>query len=230
MADNLFIGTADMNQQVLPNLILHRICKSYENKEIFDNLSYEFNLGCYAITGANGIGKSTLLAMMAGAVKPDSGQISINGIDLKLKGKMAKMQLAYIPDKAPIYPFITGLEFIHFIKYAKQVNDTAEIQIALENFKLLPFLNNTFADMSLGTQKKFMIAAALIGSPSVMLFDEPSNALDEDAREFLCRYVQDNISKKVMIFASHDRNFISSVATQELHLLSLPNSNFITAL
>lgn len=228
MADNLFAEIFwminIMKQQVLPGLSLHKICKSFAKKKIFNDLSYQFPFGCYAITGANGIGKSTLLAIMSGAIKPDSGQISINGIDLRSRGKAAKKQLAYIPDKATIYPFITGKEFIHFIKYAKQENNAPEIQTTLEDLHLLAFLNTSFADMSLGTQKKFMLAAALIGNPSIMLMDEPSNALDEAAKEFLRKYIQDNTNKKVIIFASHDTDFITGVAAKEL---KIGNSNIL---
>lgn len=212
--------------------LLLRLCdvsKSFQQKQLFRGLSFDFANGIYAIVGANGIGKSTLLNMISGSVPVDDGRIEVNGVDLYRDPVAAKMQMSFIPDKAMIYPFITGAEFIKFIAAIKRQADMSEAMAIATTFQLNNYLNSRFSEMSLGTQKKFMIVAAMMGNPSVIIMDEPTNALDEASREELINYMQNQAKQKIFITATHDQQSLVSLAARKIVLTSTPITSLTEA-
>lgn len=205
------------------NLTVKNLSQSYAAKQIFKDFSYNFSIGCHVVSGANGVGKSTLLSLLAGVIQPDHGKILFNDIDLTTEAVKAKSQLAYVPDKALIYPFITGGEFLQFIKKVKKTSDITAAHEAMEAFKLTSLIHMPFSEMSFGTQKKFMITASLIGQPNFILMDEPVNGLDNTAKDYLKSYIELNLQKKIFIITTHDKDFSTQVQTQELKLLNPPH-------
>lgn len=207
---------------------LQNVSKSFSGKSIFENLSYQFYSGCYAILGANGAGKSTLLELMAGALPTDSGQILVNNINLEKDPVLARKQLGYIPDKTMIYPFIKGNEFLHFICGIKKTQFNEDVSLLLQQFQLENCIELTFGEMSLGTQKKFMILAGLIGNPSVVILDEPTNGLDVLSQEALINYINLHKQNKIFIIASHDAQVLIKLNVTSLILNKHPIKNFAT--
>lgn len=124
---------------------------------------------------------------------------------------LAKACLSYVPDECPVYPFMTGREFLKFVAYAKQCQISAEVFRIAASLGLAEHLDTRISDMSLGTQKKTMLAAAWIGEPLVMLFDEPSNGLDLAAREVLIGLVKASRTSRTMLISTHDEYFISGL-------------------
>ena len=75
---------------------------SYDGRDIFCSVTFSLEAGLYALRGANGIGKSTLLRLLAGAQTPDAGTVLIDGVDLKKSSEKARARLAYVPDECPV--------------------------------------------------------------------------------------------------------------------------------
>ena len=96
------------------------ISKSYGNRQIFHDLNYHLASGIYAIQGRNGIGKSTLLGVLAGAIEADAGEVWINGISMNTSPLSARQRLSYVPDESPIYPFMSGHDLLDFVAMAKK--------------------------------------------------------------------------------------------------------------
>jgi ABC-type multidrug transport system ATPase subunit len=188
-----------------------KISKSYGRKQVLHNVSHCFGNGAFALRGQNGIGKSTLLKILAGAVQADTGTVWINQYPLQDTPLLAKARLSYIPDECPVYPFLTGLEFMRFVAYAKQFDITPEVQEIAMMFGLSDHLGTKFSDMSLGTQKKTMLTAAWIGDPSVLLFDEPSNGLDLQARDLLIEMLKNARKNRTILISTHDMDFVKSI-------------------
>jgi ABC-2 type transport system ATP-binding protein len=123
----------------------------------------------------------------------------------------AKASLSYVPDECPVYPFMTGREFLKFVAHAKQCELSQEVHRIAERFGLSVHLDTRFSDMSLGMQKKTMLTAAWIGEPLVMLFDEPSNGLDLPAREVLIELLKALRTSNTMLISTHDEYFVHSI-------------------
>jgi ABC-2 type transport system ATP-binding protein len=194
---------------------------SYDGREIFASLDCAFATGVHALRGTNGIGKSTLLRILAGAQPADAGRVWIDGIDLMQAPEDAKTRLSYVPDESPIYPFMTGEELLHFVAAVKRTGIDAIVNDLIGAFDLARHLRTRFDAMSLGTQKKMMLCAAWIGAPKVLLLDEPSNGLDLASRDHLIRLLRHWGRENAILFAAHDEEFVSACGAAVVEMRSL---------
>ncbi|MEO8400847.1 MAG: ABC transporter ATP-binding protein [Gammaproteobacteria bacterium] len=209
-------------------LKLENISKSFFLKKVFENLSYEFTPGCYAIVGSNGAGKSTLLSIMSGSISSDSGFISINDINLTKHSVKAKRHISYVTDEVLVYPFMTGKELLKFICAAKKSEISSETEKLLTGFNIHDFMHVCFSEMSLGTQRKFLLAASTISNPDIYIFDEPTNAIEQSSREFFINYLLGIKDKKIIIFSTHDKELINCLNAKELRLEKHPIHQLIS--
>ncbi len=198
---------------------------SYPGREIFRSLNCSFATGLHALRGTNGIGKSTLLRLLAGAQPADAGRIWIDGIDLTQAPEAAKRRLSYVPDESPIYPFMTGEDLLHFVAAAKRTEIGAAVDGLIDAFDLGRHLRTRFDAMSLGTRKKMMLCAAWIGAPRVLLLDEPSNGLDLASRDHLGRLLRDVGRDSAVLFSAHDEEFVAACGATVTDMASLLGSS-----
>lgn len=204
-----------------PVLACEGLAASYAGREIFRSLRCAFPTGVHALRGSNGIGKSTLLRLLAGAQPADAGRVWIDGIDLMQAPEHAKRRLSYVPDESPIYPFMTGEELLHFVAAAKGCGIDAAVSDLIGAFDVARHLHTRFDAMSLGTRKKMMLCAAWIGAPRVLLLDEPSNGLDLASRNHLARWLQQLGRRSAILFTAHDEEFVSACGAGVVEMLSL---------
>lgn len=193
------------------------LSKSFGSKHVIREAAGELGQGAFAIQGPNGSGKSTLLALLSGAVRPDAGEVWVEGISLQQWPVMARRRLAYAPDESPVYPFTTGRDWLDFIAMARETSMAKPSMGLLEELGLGPYLDTRFSAMSLGTQKKFLLCAAWAAEGPVLLLDEPSNGLDAAAREIVARRIAQRAGH-LTLFASHDAAFISAAGARVVQL------------
>lgn len=202
-------------------LRFQNVSKTFNNRKVLDRMSRSFSAGLYALHGANGIGKSTLLSILAGILEPDSGDIDINGCSLRGSPETAKASLSYVPDDCPVYPFMRGRELLEFVSQAKHAAVTPEVESLIDQFGLRQYLDTRFGQMSLGTQKKMMLAAAWVGAPAVLLLDEPSNGLDRATREVLIGRLRDMSPRAAVLMSTHDADFATAVGAEIIPFAAL---------
>lgn len=188
-------------------LRFERLCKSYGARRVLRDAGHHFRSGGFALRGPNGIGKSTLLAVLAGVTQADSGAVWIDGQPLHLRPVAAKARLAYVPDECPVYPFMSGRELLRLVALARRCALAPEVIALAARLGLEPHIDTRFGDMSLGTQKKMMLAAAWIGEPPVLLLDEPSNGLDAAARAILAELLKARSAQGLVLMSTHDQAF-----------------------
>jgi len=199
------------------------VCKSYGTRTGLHERTARFAPGAYALRGPNGIGKSTLLRVLAGVDEADGGDIVIDGHSLRAQPAAAKARLSYAPDECPVYPFVTGRELLTFVAWAKRCAVSGDVMDVVERFGLARHLDTRCGAMSLGTQKKLMLAAAWIGDPAVLLLDEPSNGLDADARAVLVALLAARRESSVVFMSTHDKAFADAVGAAVVEFESLSN-------
>lgn len=194
---------------------------SVRGRTIFAGLGLDLGPGGHALRGENGIGKSTLLRLLAGVQPIEAGHVLIDGIDLMRAPEEARRHLAYVPDESPVYPFMTGEDLLRFVAAARRVGIDPDIRAMLGGFDLDRHLRTRFDAMSLGTRKKMLLCAAWIGSPPVLLLDEPSNGLDQAARDELARLLRQAGRDRMVLYASHDEDFIAASGAATIGMSSL---------
>lgn len=190
---------------------LERVSKTFLQKPIFEDLNFTWQgSGIYSLIGENGAGKSTLLGMIAGLLDCDSGKIFINGQQCLLNNNEYKKLMAFVPDHCPIYSFMQGQEFLDLICSIRKLNPSV-YQSYIEKFRLEDFLKTTFAEMSFGTAKKFLLISALMTEAPVLLLDEPNNGLDQAALQVFRQILIQQSKTKLILMSCHDQNFRESV-------------------
>ncbi|MBQ5949755.1 ABC transporter ATP-binding protein [Massilia sp. ST3] len=193
--------------------------KRFGERLLFDGLDLSLEAGVVALTGPNGSGKSTLLSLLCGIAAPDAGSIAIAGHDLAREPVRAKQQLSFVPDEPVAYGFMTGFEYLAMLATLKRLRPAPEDQALLERFHIDMARHLPFKDMSLGTQRKFMLAGGLLGKPAVLLMDEPTNGLDAAAKETLAALLDARRHDSLVLFSTHDQAF---VAATNARVLALP--------
>jgi len=161
---------------------LSQAIKRFGDKTAVDGLSISVAPGeIFGLLGPNGAGKTTSLKMLAGLMKPDSGQASICGIDIHQEPEKAKMQLGYIPDDPFIYELLTGREFLRLVAHIYKIPQEEiepRINRLAEEFDAITWLDQRTESYSHGMRQKVVIAAAMLHDPCIYLIDEPMVGLD----------------------------------------------------
>lgn len=150
----------------------------------------------YALLGPNGAGKTTTLRMVAGLLPPDSGSISIFGIDALASPVEAKQVTAWLPEEPLLYDALTPLEYLEFVAGLWGVDPATgalRAQELLERLGLWDHRDERCEGFSRGMRQKTVLAGALIHEPRLLLLDEPLTGLDAAA----ARDVKDLLRERV---------------------------------
>lgn len=210
-----------------PLLEIETIDIAFNGHSVFKGFSHTFELGCHAVRGPNGVGKSTLLGAVSGAVLLDQGTVRIAGHDLASDRVRARRSLAFVPDNGAFYPFMTGVEFVRFVltTHGQQARfASSSYQSLLSDLDARPFLGTPLRDMSLGTRKKFFLMVALLLDPPVLVLDEPFNALDRTTAARLIGMLKERATERVVLLTSHQPSAIDLLGATHWYLHRAPHS------
>jgi ABC-2 type transport system ATP-binding protein len=177
-------------------LVLRALSKSYA-KPAVDHLDLTVRAGeLYALLGPNGAGKTTTLRMVAGLLKPDSGAISVFGVDALADPAAAKQMIAWAPDEPMLYDRLTPMEYLEFVAGLWGVDARAARAKAEELLKWLGLWDSRdqrCEGFSRGMKQKAALAGALIHDPRLLILDEPLTGLDAA----VARQVKDLLQARV---------------------------------
>lgn len=153
-----------------------------DGEQVIRGLNLEIPPGLALLVGPNGSGKSTLLKMAAGVEKPDAGSVEISGRDLWKEEIAARRELAYVPEQPDMTPYATIEDVIRLVCRLRGLA-AAEGMEALEKAGLTHASRRSVRELSMGQRRRAVLAAAWIGSPKVVLLDEPLESMDRSIRE-----------------------------------------------
>lgn len=157
--------------------------------------------------GPNGAGKTTTLKMITGVLKPDSGAILINNIDIVKSPLKAKEQFGYVSDTPDNFLRLKGIEYLNFMADIYNVPSDKRnefIDAYSKRFGIEQSLGDKILSYSHGMRQKIMIMGALIHSPSVWILDEPMTGLDPQASYELKQMMKEHAaSGKSVLFSTH---------------------------
>ena len=161
---------------------LEQLVKKFGNLTAVDHVSLKIPRGeFFAILGPNAAGKTTMIKLLAGLMKPNSGSARVCGFDIQKQPLEARKRLAYVPDYPFLYDKLTAREFFRFIGQlfhldAARIEKNAQQLIA--RFHLSEFADRALEGLSHGTRQRVAIASALLHDPEVFVIDEPMVGLD----------------------------------------------------
>ena len=163
-------------------ITVEHLTKCYGDFLAVDDLSFEIEEGhVYGFLGPNGAGKSTTMNIITGCLSATSGRVRIDGHDIFEEPGAAKRLIGYLPEQPPLYLNETPVEYLRFVGEAKGLRGGAlERQIAevVEQTRLTGVRHRCISALSKGYRQRVGIAQALLGSPRVIILDEPTVGLD----------------------------------------------------
>lgn len=176
-------------------LAISDLVKSYGGVRAVDRLSLTIEPGqIYALLGPNGAGKTTTLRIVAGLLAPDSGAVSIAGIDSLADPTAAKRVTAWLPDEPMVYDALNAEEYLAFMAGLWQVERKTAEQRAeqlLVQLDLYEVRRQRMGGFSRGMKQKAALAGALIHDPTLLILDEPLTGLDASAARQVKRILGD---------------------------------------
>ncbi len=188
---------------------LKNINKSYDGKKnAVDELNITIEPGqIVGFIGPNGAGKTTTFRMLTGPLTPDSGSVTINGIDIATNPIKAKQQFGFVSDDPNAFLKLKGLEYLNFIADIYGVNSEDRLERIQRYTKLLDIdhaLNNKINSYSHGMRQKIMVIAQLIHNPNLLILDEPLTGLDPQSSFALKELMKDRAKdNKSVFFSTH---------------------------
>ncbi|HYX24448.1 MAG TPA: ABC transporter ATP-binding protein [Thermoanaerobaculia bacterium] len=160
--------------------------------------------GLTLLLGPNGCGKSTLLKLAAGIERPDAGRVEIDGHDLWVEEAAARRGLAYVPEQPDLTPYATVREILDLVCRLRG-EPREKGREALERVGLGQLAHRSVRELSMGQRRRAVLAAALVGTPTHVLLDEPLEALDRGAREDLLAWVDRLVAARAtVVVVSHE--------------------------
>lgn len=196
------------------------VTSAYGRKQILKGVSFTARRGeCIGIVGANGCGKSTLLSVLAGTLKPGSGQVSYYGRAAWSDGERGRMHgnkdvirkmTGYVPQENPLIPELSVYDNLRlWYPDKRQLRQELE-QGFLSLLGIGEFSAKQVSKLSGGMKKRVSIGIAMAGMPPVLLMDEPSAALDLVCKEDIRRYLQAYLERKgTVVITTHEEGELS---------------------
>lgn len=201
----------------------------YGQNEAIKNISFSIEKGDFiGLAGPNGGGKTTLIKAILGLIPIENGEVKILGQDIKKFGDWGK--IGYLPQKSPtinnLFPArvkeIVFLGLLSKKKYLKKITreDRKTVDETLKDLQIKDLEDKMFSELSGGQQQKVLLARALVSEPEILIFDEPSTALDPLSRESFFKLVEKINKEKgiTIILITHDTGYIGTYANKLLYI------------
>lgn len=186
---------------------VREITKSFGSLRAVDAVSFDLPTGQIAgLLGPNGAGKSTTIKMITGSLAPDSGSVTIAGIDPRLHPARARAQVGYLPESAPLYP---EMSVAGYLRYRARLwgfsgkELTAAVGRSMDRCRVSDVARRRIGYLSKGYRQRVGLAAALIHNPSVLILDEPTNGLDPSQILSARTLIRELAEDKTMLLCTH---------------------------
>lgn len=191
---------------------LQNVTKRIKENTVLDNVSYTFKSGfVYGLYGQNGSGKTMLLRAISGLINLDSGSIFIDGEKLHDKIEFPP-ETGIVIENMELLPECSAKRNLQMLAKIKNIADEKDISFSLERVGLDPDSDKKVKKFSLGMKQRLNIAQAIFENQKIILLDEPTNALDEDAVQLIYKIIRDEKSRgATIIVATHHKEDLKEV-------------------
>lgn len=195
-------------------LIIDRLTKQYKNKVAVDRVSLTLKEGVYGLLGPNGSGKTTLMRMICGVLKPTSGGVKFNGIDVS--EEEYRDSLGYLPQDFGYYPEFSAYDFLLYMASLKGLTKHRAKDKANELLRLVGLSDvakKKIKTFSGGMKQRLGIAQAMLNNPEILILDEPTAGLDPKERINFRNLISRLGKDRIVLLSTHivsDVEYITS--------------------
>lgn len=200
-------------------LTIKNFLKSYNNHKILEVENLQIPEGIHWFKGVNGSGKSTLFRSIAG-ILPYKGEILFNNLDCR-KDVVAYRLLVNLSEAEPLYPdYLSAFDLLKFIAEAKQATSQQLLELA-ENLGVNKYWRSPIGTYSSGMEKKISLLSAFLGSPKLIMLDEPLITIDDRSVEIVYELIKDYYENRGVSFllSSHQDFRFERLAIKNMYLV-----------
>ncbi len=200
-------------------LRIENLSKTYPNgTRALQNVTLDIPVGMFGLLGPNGAGKSSLMRTIATLQEPDSGSITLDGLNVLTEKDEVRRRLGYLPQEFGVYPKITAEELLDHLAVLKGLTDKKEraetVKALLEQTNLYHVRNKNLGGYSGGMKQRFGIAQALLGNPRLIIVDEPTAGLDPAERNRFHNLLSEIGEDRIVILSTHIVSDVSDLCPQ----------------
>lgn len=197
------------------------LSKKYGTHPAIEDLSFTVGDGqIFGLLGPNGAGKSTIMNILTGYLAPTSGEVKVACFSLPEQAQQAKACVGYLPEQPPLYPEMTVQEYLDFAAELKGIKKKADrkeqVRKAARRTGLEEVLPRLIRSLSKGYRQRVGIAAALLGTPKVIILDEPTVGLDPAQMIEIRSLIRDLGKTHTVILSSHILSEVQTVCDRVL--------------
>jgi ABC-2 type transport system ATP-binding protein len=187
------------------SLEIKKINKKYGDQDALIDVSFLLKKGdIVGFLGPNGAGKTTLMKIITSIIKPDSGDITINGYDTQKNEISTKRQIGYLAENNPLYKDMLVTEYLDFIASLYEIeNKKDKVKEIIKKTGLESEIKKKIEELSKGYKQRVGIAAALVHDPNVLILDEPTTGLDPNQLIEIRKLIQEIGQKKIVLLSTH---------------------------
>ena len=193
------------------SITVNSVSKSYKSQKALNNISFSADKGqIIGFLGPNGAGKSTMMKIITGYIKPNSGEVFVDEIDVLKNPIAAQKVIGYLPEHNPLYAEMYVREYLQFQAAIYKVAKS-QIEDCIEKVGLSLEVNKKIHQLSKGYQQRVGIAAAILHNPKVLILDEPTTGLDPNQIIEIRALIQELGKNKTVLFSTHIMQEVEAV-------------------
>jgi len=222
-ADSTF-REIDSSDRIVPAIEFRNVTLEFDDRKVLDNLSFKVNKGeTRIILGGSGCGKSTTIKLVLGLLKPDAGQILVDGEDItdhsEVEMTRVRQKIGMIFQEGALFDSLSVYDNVAFKLHEHRV---PEDEVESEVVRMLRFVNLEDAidkmpsELSGGMRRRVGIARALVGDPKIVMFDEPTAGLDPPTARTICELAMKlrDLEDVSSIFVTHEMNNLEYLCSE----------------
>ena len=199
---------------------VNHLIKKYGSHYAVNDLSFQVEKGqIYGFLGPNGAGKSTTMNIITGYLAPTAGEVKVDGHYIMKEPEEAKRCIGYLPEMTPVYPDKTVQEYLRFAAELKGIPSKEReerMEEAMKMTRVLDMRGRLIRNLSKGYKQRVGLAQALLGSPEVLILDEPTIGLDPKQIIEIRDLIKSLKNKHTIILSSHILSEVSAVCDKIL--------------
>lgn len=194
---------------------IQNLTKTYGQIKAVNNLNFTVNKGeILGFLGPNGAGKSTTMNIITGFIPSTEGTVKVDGYDILENPKEVKRRIGYLPELPPVYHDMTVKDYLNFVSDLKMVDKKqkkSQLSDIMELVKITDVRNRLIKNLSKGYKQRVGLAQALVGSPEVLILDEPTVGLDPKQIIEIRKLIKALGKEHTIIISSHILPEVSAV-------------------
>lgn len=201
-------------------LELKNISKKYGRVTALKSINITLGSGIYALLGPNGSGKSTMMNIISGILPPTDGEILYNGQGIRSLGTAYRERIGYMPQYPGMYPSFTVRDFLLYMSELKGLprGNEGEVDYILRRVELDDCVDRKISALSGGMKQRLSLAQAVLGSPEIIILDEPTAGLDPKQRIAVRNFISETASDRTVLWATHIVPDIEGIAREVIIL------------